>query len=462
MAFVKDSFKFISFALFGLACLLGAQGSARAQGVGGMSLIRDVEIETALAQWARPVFEAAGIDPKGVKIILVQNSTLNAFVAGGSNIFIYTGLIEATKTPEELIGVIAHETGHIAGGHLVKSREALERASYESIVGAILGVGAAIATGDSGAAVAISAGSGSMAQRRFLAHSRVQESSADQAALTFLESAKINPTGLSTFMEQLKAQIYLPADQQIEYVLTHPLVENRIEVLNRRIAQSPYKTQATPEKWKEQHTRMKAKLVGFIAPGRVPWTYDDRDMSVPAQYARAIAAYRNSQVDDALSKMDALLKAEPQNPYFLELKGQMLADFGRVEEAVTYYRKAVSLLPEASLLRISLAHALIQSAEGSKGGAQNSVLTEAIENLERSAREETRSTRIYRLLATAYGKMGDENMAKVNLAEEAVLQGRFDYAREQAEAVINNSSQGGKAFLKAKDVLSFIDQHEKG
>lgn len=458
MAFVKNSFKFALFALFALV-LLHAD-VARAQG-GGMSLIRDVEIETTLREWSKPIFEAAGIDPAGVNIILVQNTTLNAFVAGGSNIFIYTGLIEATKTPEELIGVIAHETGHIAGGHLVKSREAMERASYESIVGAILGVGAAIATGDSGAAAAISASSGSMAQRRFLAHSRVQESSADQAALTFLETAKINPTGLSTFMEQLKAQIYLPADQQIEYVLTHPLVENRIEVLDRRIAQSPYRTNPTSEKWKDQHARMKAKLVGFISPGRVPWTYDDRDTSIPAQYARAIAAYRNSQVDDALSKMDILLKVEPQNPYFLELKGQMLVDFGRVEEAVSYYRKAVSLLPDASLLRISLAHALIQSTEGSKGGVQNAVLADAIENLERAAREETRSTRIYRLLATAYGKMGDENMAKVNLAEEAVLQGRFDYAREQAEAVLQ-ASPGSKASLKAKDVLSFIEQHEKG
>lgn len=433
-----------------------AQGNAQ----GGMTIIRDTEIESMIGEWMAPVFAAAGLDPAGVKIILVQSNEMNAFVAGGSNIFVYTGLMEKTDNPGEMIGVLAHEMGHIAGGHLIRSRDAMERASYESVIGAILGVGAAIATGDSSAVPAVALGTGSMAQRRFLAHSRVQEASADQAAMGFLEKAQINPSGLGSFMEKLKAEIYLPTDRQSEYVMTHPLVENRIDALQTRIAQSPYKDKPLPAAWTAQHARMKAKLLGFLHPEQISWVYGDQDDSVPARYARAIAAYRNNNVDGALARIDALLNTEPDNPYFLELKGQMLVDFGRGAEAIPFYRRAVSILPEASLLRIALGHALIESAAGSD--APEEALKEAVGQLERALRDEARSTRLHRLLATACGRLGDEDMARVHLAEEAVLQQRYDYAREQAQGVLDHAAADSVAAVRAKDVLSFIESQEKG
>ncbi|MCB1784406.1 MAG: M48 family metallopeptidase [Alphaproteobacteria bacterium] len=433
---------------------------AHAQGGKGMTIIRDTEIENTLREWSTPIFKAAGLNPEAINIILVQSDQMNAFVAGGSNIFIYTGLINKTDNPGELIGVIAHETGHIAGGHLIRSRDAMERASYESIVGMLVGVGAALASGEAGAVPAIAIGGGSMAQRRLLAHSRVQESSADQAALTFLEQAKINPTGMLTFMEKLKAEIYMPSNQQSEYIQTHPLVENRIEALETRDEASPYKNQPYPASWVEAHARMKAKLAAFINPGSIPWIYSDRDMSIPARYARAIAAYRNNQVDSALSQIDDLLKAEPQNPYFLELKGQMLVDFGRGSAGLPFYRKAIDLLPKAPLLRIALGHALIESAPASS--SPDASLREAIDQLERAAQDEPNSTQLHRFLAIAYGKLGDENMAKVHLAEEALLQRRFDYAKEQAEGVLKHAEKNSKAWLRAKDVLSFVENNEKG
>ena len=193
-----------------------------------LSRIRDTEIEAILKSWSAPIFKAAGLDPEGVHIILVKDDAVNAFVAGGSNIFVYTGRIEKTESPGELIGVIAHETGHIAGGHLIRSREAMERASYESMIGALLGLGAAIAGGNPSAASAGIAGSSTFAQRSYLAYSRVQESSADQAALSFLEKAQINPSGMESFMEKMKSDMYVPESQQSEYVRTHPLMENRM------------------------------------------------------------------------------------------------------------------------------------------------------------------------------------------------------------------------------------------
>lgn len=454
MVLSKNSLK-IFLSLTVLICTVFGTSAAHADQK-GMTIIRDTEIENTLRTWSDPIFRAAGISPSGVNIILVQSDAINAFVAGGSNIFFYTGLIAKSENPGEVIGVMAHETGHIAGGHLIKTRDALERASYESIVGAILGIGAAIATGDGGAAAAITAGSGSMAQRRFLAHTRVHESSADQAALTFLEKAKINPSGLSSFMTKLKAEMYMPSNQQSEYVQTHPLVENRMDALQTRISRSAYKDQPYPQDWLEAHARMKAKLLGFINPAQVPWVYADRDKSVAARYARAIAAYRNNQGKEALAKIDDLLAQEPQNAYFHELKGQILMSFGRGKDAVSSYRTASKIMPDAPLLRIALAHSLIES------GAGNEALKEAIGHLERAMREEPRSAQIHRFLATAYGKMGDETMAKAHLAEEAVLQRRFDFAKEQANAVLQTTKEGSKAWLKAKDVLSFIEATEKG
>ena len=422
------------------------------------SLIRDTEIESILKEWGAPIFKAADLNPDGVNIILVQSDIVNAFVAGGPNIFLYTGLISKTENPGELIGVLAHETGHIAGGHLIQTRDAMERASYESIIGTILGVGAAIVSGDASAVPALSLGGSSIAQRKFLAHSRVQESSADQAALSFIEKAKINPTGLATFMDKLKAEIYMPEDQQSEYIRTHPLVDNRIEALKRRIEESHLKDKKFPEKWKDQHARMKAKLIGFINPGQIPWIYDDQDKSVSAQYARAIAAYRNNTVNEAIERADALIKMEPDNPYFLELKGQMLVDFGRVKEALNYYKRASDLLPEAPLLSIALAHALIESTRED----DKNILSQAVEHLERALRDEPRSSRIHRLLATAYGRLGEKNKAKIHLAEEAVLQRRFAYATQHVEAVLAKEPEGTPVWIQAKDILSFIKTVKNG
>ncbi len=453
----KNSFK-IYLVLAG-ALILALPQLAHAQSKKSFRLIRDVEIENTLKEWAKPVFEAANLNPKSVNIILIQSDQVNAFVAGGSNIFLYTGLIEKTETPGELIGVIAHETGHIAGGHLIRTREALERASYESIVGTILGIGVAIASGDAGAVAALSVGGSSLAQRGFFAHSRVQESSADQAALTFLEASKINPNGMKSFMQKLEAENYIPQDQQSEYTRTHPLVENRIEAIEHRVSESKYTNTQYPAKWIDQHARMKAKLAGFIRPNQISWAYDDKDKTIPARYARAIAAYQAHKIDESLKRIDHLIKVEPLNPHFQELKGQMLVDFGRVKEAIPFYRKAMTLLPQESLLRISLAHALIESTYDQDADA---VLNEAIHNLERALQDEPRNPRIHRLLATSYGRLGQEAKAKLHLAEEAVLQRKFDYGKRHAEAVISQESEGSTLWIQAKDILSFIEVAKKG
>ncbi len=421
------------------------------------TIIRDTEIETYMTEWFAPIFKAAGMDPSQVKIILVQSPDVNAFVAGGSNIFFYTGLLEKTDGPDELIGVMAHELGHIAGGHLVRAREALEHASYESILGMIIGVGAAIAAGDGGAAAAIGTGTTSMAQRKFLSTARTYESSADQYALTALDRAEMSAKGFLTFMEKLGDQEALPASQQSEYVRTHPLTRTRIDTIRAGAEKSVHYNKEVPGKWRDQHARMKAKLIGFISPQQVDWIYDQRDKSIGALTARAVAAYRQNRVPEALGLIDQLIEKEPGNPYHHELKGQMLVDFGRVREALPSYEKATKMRPNSGLIRTAYAHAQIETA----GQNDRALLGKAIENLLTAQRAEPRSTRIHRLLATAYGRLGQDGQARLHLAEEAVLQRKFDYAKTQANTALRALPEGSREWLKAKDVLNYIENRKK-
>lgn len=425
---------------------------------GAPTVIRDSEIEAILQDWTAPLIVASGLAPGSVNIIVVQDSDINAFVAGGANIFIYTGLIEKTKNPGELIGVIAHELGHIRGGHLIRTREAMENASYESILGMVLGVGAAILTGDGGAAAAVSTGAQAQAMRRFLSFSRAQESSADQSALEEFNQAQMNPEGFMSFMQTLESQELLPASQQSAYMRSHPMTRDRIAAIEAGVSKSPYKDKPLPAEWDEQHARFLAKLIGFISPGRVAWEYDDRDQSPHARYARTIAAYRENRVDQSLKMVDQLLAEEPNNAYFHELKGQMLMDYGRLDAAKVSLRRAVELAPKAPLIRILYAHTLI---ENSRNGQNKADVNEAINQLNRAQRDESRSPRVHRLLATAYGYLGQESEAQLHLAEEAVLQRRYPDAKRLAKTASGAMKQGTRSWLRAQDILSYVSTVEK-
>jgi predicted Zn-dependent protease len=419
-------------------------------------IIRDAEIETALKSWTRPIILAAGLDPDVVKIILVQSPDINAFVAGGQNIFIYTGLIDKSENAGEVVGVIAHELGHIAGGHLIRTRDQMENASYEAMVGTILGLGAAIVTGTPEAAAAISTGAASIAQSGFLAFSRGQEASADQAGLRFMKTAQINPTGLMTFMQKLADQEILPSSQQSAFARSHPLSRDRVETLQAGVDATPLKDKPLPSIWAGQHARMKAKLSAFINPQQVEWVYPANDHSIAADYARAIAAYRTNHVDDALTRADGLIDREPQNPYFYELKGQMLYDFGKVDRAVAAYARAVDVAPAQPLIKLSYAQAIMEQ-HGAGGYALRQVAT----LLEQVRLQEPRNTRVFRQLGIAYGRMGQSGMAQAMLAEESFLQGRYRDARAQANAALIKLPATARERQRVKDLMADLDRVTK-
>jgi len=399
-----------------LSSVLCPLSSAVAQNGPKLSFIRDAEIEHYLHTISEPIFEAAGLAPNSVTFALVQADELNAFVAGGMNIYVFTGLLQQADDPLQLLGVIAHETGHIADGHLVRGRKSMEQASAQAILATIIGVAAGIASGDPRAGQAIIGGGQDVAIRGYLAHSREQEASADSAGMRFLDAARLSGEGLYQFMNKLKDQELLPTDRQVEYVRTHPLTQDRIEALRHHIDNAP-PTRSVPAEWTEMHARTRAKLLGFTDPLRAMQKYSADDKTFAARYARAIAQFKLNQLAVALPAVDALLAEEPKNAYLYELKAQMLFENSRVAESAPLYAKAATLAPDSALIRTAHAHALLESDKG------KTALSTAVDELQESLRLEPKSPFTWRLLGTAWGRQGQEGLSAYALAEEAAANG---------------------------------------
>jgi len=429
-------------ALFLLA-LVATAAPARAAG-GGMEVIRDQEIETDLRTFCRPIFEQAGVSPEAVRFILINQNELNAFVAGGQNIFIYTGLMLATDNPAELVGVVAHETGHIAHGDLFRMKEEIRNVSFETLLMSVLGIAAAAGASSGDAGAAVLSGAATYGQRDILRHSRAAESAADQAGVRFLQESHLPVSGFLSFMEKLKDQELLPESQQSQYVQTHPLTQDRINFLENMVAQSTGHYE-TPAAWTEMHARMKAKLQGYLFPDRM---LQDKGTSVASQYGRAIANYRQGRADAALAQLDPLIKAEPKNPYFYELRGQILFEHARVDDAVAAYAKAVSFAPSSGLIRAAYGHALLESKIDTTAKT-----AEAVRQFETALQTETRDPSIHRFLATAYGRQGNDGASHLHLAEEALMQNKLDFAVRNAKLAKAALSKNSAGWQRADDIL---------
>ncbi len=435
--------------------------AAQAQSNESIQTIRDAEIEHYLRELATPVFRAAEMDPASVSLVIIKSSTINAFVAGGMNEFYYTGLLQATDTPEQLMGVMAHETGHMAGGHLIRGSEAMSNATTQAILGMILGVAAGVASGSGQIAMGAISGAQQIAQRNILSFSRAQENSADAAAMTYLDRAGVTSSGMLEFMEKLKGQEILPVDRQVEYVRTHPLTQDRIDSIAYHVKNSPNADKKLDPRFAVMHERMKAKLLGFLQPETALLRYTDRDKRLPARYARAIALYQSGQLQRALDLMDGLITEEPDNPFFYELKAQALFENGRVEEAVPLYKKSVDLLPDSALLRIAYGHALLESKDTSR-------IDLAIKQLTEAHRLEERAPEIWRFLASAWGRKAEltkdpqyEGLVSYALAEEAMARGAEKEAGRYADRALKGLSKGSPYWLRAQDIKLTTDKEHK-
>ncbi|MFQ5535536.1 MAG: M48 family metalloprotease [Sphingomonadales bacterium] len=417
----------------------------------GIALIRDAEIENTIRTYAAPIFEAAGLENAAISIYLVNDRSLNAFVAGGQNIFVHTGLLLAAENPQQVIGVLAHETGHITGGHLARSSDAFRSATAVSMISILAGV-AAMAAGAADAGAALLGSSGGFAQRAFFKYSRTQESSADQAALTFLNASEQSATGLIEFFERLISEEIKITTNRDPYIRSHPLTRQRITRLFDGATRSPYWDKPASPELIDRHHRMRAKLRGFLLDPQDTFNiYPRTDRSLYARYARAVAFHKAAEMELALATTDSLLDEKPKDPYFHELKGQILFESGKVTEAIEPYRNAVKYAPGETLLRVSFAQAIIASEDPSLN-------EEAIRHLKVANQRDPYNPFAWHQLAIAYSRDGRQELADLATAERYLLTGRFRDSIGLAERAATQISEDSPDWWRAQDVVNLATQ----
>ncbi len=423
-----------------LAVLL-ASGPAAAQ-----SLIRDAEIEDTLRVYTTPLLQAAGLNADDVSLYIVNDPSINAFVAGGQNIFVHTGLIMAADTPNEIIGVLAHETGHIAGGHGARRREAVGQAMGPMLISLALGV-LAIAGGEPAAGAALISGSQQFAMSSFVLHTQAQESSADQAALNYLETTGQSGRGLITFFnEQIRPYEFMTR-RMPPYMMTHPYASDRVESLRQGVERASHRETSDSEENLRRFRFMQAKLIGFIrTEAQTLSRYPPSDASQPARYARAVAYYRTSRLAEARAELEVLMREDDANPYFQELMGQILFENGRAEESIAYHRRSLDLAPNQPLLQTNLARALLQ-ARGRQGA------DEAIELLRLVTAAEPDNAFAWRELAQARNERGEEALAQLASAEQNFALGDYALALSFAERARRELPRNTTDYQRAVDII---------
>ncbi len=415
------------------------------------SLIRDSEIEEMLRDFTNPILRAAGLDSTSVDLYIVNDPSLNAFVTRGQNIFLHTGLIIEAESPNQLKGVIAHEAGHIAAGHLARRDQQNKSAYGAMLIAAGVGIAAMLA-GEGGAGAMILGGSSQFGAIDALAHSRISEASADQAAAKYLDTSGQSADGLLKFFEKFRYQEVLSPARRYPYFLGHPLSSDRIEKLREIAAESPNYENRDPEEDQHALEMAHAKLIGFIdAPQTVFSKYPPQDTSTQARYARAVAYYRAADLKNAIKSIDSLIEEDPNNPYFYELKGQIYYESGKADLAVEPLRNAIRLKPDTPLFEIALAQALLVNENSSEN------INEAVELLKLALHEEPTNGMGWYQLSIAYDRLRQPALARYAIAEQAFAMGNYQRARSfavQAQSgLVNNKPQ----WRRASDIIVISD-----
>lgn len=426
-----------------LACAMFA-----AQPVHAQSILRDAETEQLLLDMAAPLVEASELESGNVELVLINDSSINAFVAGGQAIYVHSGLINEAETANEVQGVLAHELGHITAGHAVRFDERTKAATNISILSLLLGVGAALA-GAGDAAIGVIAAGQQAATGSFLSFNRDQEASTDLAGARYLSGAGITGAGMIKFFERLRNNEiragYSQADEAA-YARTHPLSGDRIQVLRGLLDRDPAWDTPPDPVLQERFVRARAKLYGFLAePRRTLAFFPPKDTSIPARYARAYAYHKDAQIDLALAETDALIAAEPDNPYFLELKGQVLLESGRTAEALAPLRRAVELSRANPLIAGILGHALIATENEANFAEAEMVLRASVQ------RDRFNPFAWYQL-GVVYAARGDIPRARLASAEQQVMNRRYPEALQNAQAAEAYLPYGSPDWIRAQDI----------
>jgi predicted Zn-dependent protease len=453
IAFAKKTLKLT--ALTVAAALTVTPMAALAQEGKGPSFLRDTESEQLLREYTRPILRAAGLEKQNIQMVIINDSQFNAFVADGRRIFVNYGAMMQSETPNQIIGVLAHETGHLAGGHLSKMREQIAQAQTQMIIAMLLGAGAMVAGARGGAgsgltnagAAAFSA-PGEMIRRNLLSYVRQQEENADKAGVKFLTATGQSARGMYETFKRFTDESLFAARGADPYVQSHPMPAERVRALEELARSSPYWDKKDDAALQLRHDMARAKISAFMErQDTVYRRYPMSNTSLPARYAHAITTYLHGNLRSAIAQIDGLIALQPGNPYFYEVRGQALLEGGKPAEAIAPLRKAVQLSNNAPLIEMLLGQALV---------ASNSTAStdEAIAILRAAVARETEAPLGYMQLAMAYGRKGDYAQADLASAQAAYLRGDNKTARDLASRAKTRFAIGTPGWVKADDIVS--------
>ena len=422
----------------------------------GPPVLRDTETEQLLREYTRPILRVAGLEKQNIQMVIINESAFNAFVADGRRIFVNYGAILQSETPNQLIGVLAHETGHLAGGHLAKLHERLAQAQTQMIIAMLLGAGAVVAgaargsagSGLADAGAAAMAGPGEMIRRSLLSYQRQQEESADRAGVKFLAETGQSAKGMYETFKRFTNEGLFASRGADPYLQSHPMPAERVAALEGMGRQSPYWDKKDDPALQARHDMVRAKISAFMErQDTVYRRYPLSNTSLPARYARAITTYLHGDLNSALAQIDGLIQAQPSNPYFYELRGQALLEGGRPTEAIAPLHKALALSNNAPLIEMLLGQALVAT--------DNKAYTdEAITILRAAVARETEAPLGYSQLAMAYGRKGNYAEADLASAQAAYLRGDNKTARELASRAKTRFAVGTPGWVKADDIVT--------
>jgi predicted Zn-dependent protease len=418
----------------------------------GPSLIRDAEVESVLRDFSTPIFEAAGLHPQSIRIFIVHDPAVNAFVAGGQNIFFHTGLLTKAKRADEVIGVIAHEVGHISGGHLARTQDQLDKLSTPQILTYVLGTTTALLLGSPEVGFAILTGGAQLTLQNFLQYTRTQERAADAAAVTILERLKLSPEGLYDFLNSLSISNQWREDGS-PYMRTHPTDTERLHFLEKAMTQSPYRGIRSTQRQDDQLAFVRGKLAGFLTTESDLKTLSSDKNILDARYARAIGDYRQHLVDQGRLGMQALLTSYPWHPYLYDTIGQLEAMNGHEDKSFAAYQKAYQALPFNALIRLSLGNTYVNQAKKETNDAKKKDLyRSAEEHLGFAAQKEPYNALAWRSLSIAQAGLGKKGMAELSLAEIALLGNDLKQVDIHIQRAALTLKEGDEGWIKLQDL----------
>jgi predicted Zn-dependent protease len=412
---------------------------------GGPSVLRDTETERLFKDMSRPLIVAAGLDPNSVNVVLLNDPEINAFVATGQTVYVQSGLLQATDNVNQLQGVVAHELGHVVAGDSIRSGQGAKQATGISILSLVLGA-AAIAVGAGDAGMGIMMAGQRAAEGEFMAFTRAQEATADASASRFLSKAGISGNGILDFFGKLQNQEYrLAIYSKDSFDRDHPLNSERITALGQALRSDPAYNKPTDPELEARFQRVKAKLLGFVDPKQATLKYPESNQSIPAHYARAYAYHLGGYPQKAEAEANALLAADPLDPYFLELKGQILLEDGKPLEAIPPLRESVQRSGEAPMIAAMLGHALVETEDPKN-------LTESKQILKVAVNKDNQDPFAWYQLGIIYEHEGDPARAALATAERSNLENQPKMALASAQMALKGIPPGTPDYLRAQDI----------